>query len=113
MPKETKEKTPKESAGWKKGLSGLIETLTQQATNSIIELTKHSIHQINEEKNKAVANFKRMVISSILMGVGFVFLLVGIAIVINEYFTARNSLGYILVGLAVVIAGLWIGRKKS
>ncbi|MCX6790760.1 MAG: hypothetical protein NTV62_01025 [Candidatus Gribaldobacteria bacterium] len=112
MPKETKEKEPKESGSWKKLLGGLAETLTQQATNSIIELTKHSISQINEEKNKAMANFKKMVISAILMSVGFIFLLIGIAIVINEYFTTRNSLGYILVGLTVVIGGLWLGRKK-
>jgi uncharacterized membrane-anchored protein len=112
MPKETKEKISKEPSNWKKLLGGLAETLTQQATNSIVELTKHSINQINEEKNKAVNNFKKMVISAVLMSVGFIFLLIGIAVVINEYFTTRNSLGYILVGLAVVIGGLWLGRKK-
>lgn len=105
MPKETN------SASWKKVLGGLVETLTTQATNSIAELTRHSISQIAEEKNKMVANFKKMILSAGLMVIGVVFLLVGVATILSEYFK-KDSLGYILTGLIVIVAGLWLGRKK-
>ena len=107
-----KEKETKDSTSWKKVLGSIAETLTQQATNSIVELTKHSIQQINEEKNKAVANFKRKIMSGILMCLGMVFFLIGLVVVINDYFN-KDSLGYILVGLAIIITGLWIGKKSN
>jgi uncharacterized membrane-anchored protein len=106
MPKETT------GANWKKVLGALAETLTKKATDSIVELTKHSISQISAEKNRLIDNFKRMVMSAGLMVIGVVFLLVGIAVVINEYFRSHNSIGYILVGLVAMVAGLAIGRKK-
>lgn len=106
MPKEST------SSNWKKVLGGLAETLTQQATNSIVELTRHSISQIAEEKNKMIANFKKMIISSTLMVIGIVFLLAGVAIILSEYFK-KDSVGYILTGLIVIVAGLWLGRKNS
>lgn len=109
----SKEKNNDEkSSSWKNMLTGVISAITQQASNAILELTKHSLAEIKEEKEKIFTSVKQKFAALILLATGAIFLCVAIALLINEIFTTRNSIGYLLVGLVLLVVGLAITKKK-
>ncbi|MBU2025466.1 hypothetical protein KJ912_01880, partial [Patescibacteria group bacterium] len=66
-----------------------------------------------EIKQKVADHFKetvykinRVIVSSIVILIGIIFLMLGLAIFINELVGATKSLGYLAVGLTVVIIGI-------
>lgn len=110
---EAKQNKERKKSEWKTLLVAFINNLTQQASKTIAELTKFSINQIKEEKSKIVSYVKQKIASAIFLTIGIIFLSLGLALLINEFLATRNSLGYIIVGLILLIVGLVMPRKRT
>ena len=95
MPKKSKNES-----GWKGIAQGIIG-------NSISKME----HDIKERAKEVVLKIERKTASAILLFVGIIFLLVGIAILINSLtFNVYPWVGWGFVGVVIFLIGYLVGR---
>lgn len=87
------------TSDWKAILLPIVTTLFQQYSTIIAEGIHEKVDQLLTEATK------RLIIA-LLMLIGAVFALVGIAYLINELFNTEPSTGFLVVGGAVLIIGI-------
>lgn len=94
MPKEKEEST----------LSDWKEIALQFGVNAVREFSRKAIEGVHQKIEQAVTMLIRRLLVLFLLLIGIIFLLVGVAQVINSLLVG-SSLGYIVVGaVSVVIA---------
>jgi hypothetical protein len=91
---------------------GWIKFLKEWATESLKKVALNTFEEARQRVElffrKLLGNISRLVISSLVILIGLVFLMVGLAVLINELLPISGGIGYIIVGLIVALAGIII-----
>lgn len=111
MPAQKKtsiEAVPEEEQGsdWKAILLPIVTTLFQQYSTIIAEGIHDKVDSLLSEATK------RLIIALLIL-IGAVFALVGIAYLINEIFGTNPSTGFLVVGGAVLLVGILMNYARN
>ena len=100
---ESKQKSPqKKQNDWK----NLIQTFVANMLERVSDNVSKKVHEF-------ILKLKKRTIGGILIFVGFIFFLIGVALLINAIFNNEFPwLGWIVSGLFVAIAGYKIFKEK-
>lgn len=74
-------------------------------------LLKIGVETINERVREFYALVRKNIAGSFVMMVGFIFLLVGLAIFINDLLGISQGVGYAIIGIVAILTGLIIIKK--
>jgi ABC-type transport system involved in cytochrome bd biosynthesis fused ATPase/permease subunit len=98
---------------WLDSIKDLVITNVKDIATTTFQETKRKVTKCVQEVGN---NALRILISSLMLLAGLVFLMIGLAVVINEMVMFSNSIGYIVVGVMVVLLSCFLnekGTKKS
>lgn len=97
---ETKRKTIKQN-NWKNIVQGFVADMLERVSDNVSKRVHVFLDQL-----------KRRTIGAILMAIGFVFVLVGIALFINALFSnAFPWIGWSVLGLVVLLGGYNMSKE--
>jgi len=99
-------KTKKEGSGfdWQETLSGLGVSFFKNFADNLADKIKHRIQEM-------VVTFQKSLIGTFLIIIGTIFALISLATFINDLFMLGNGIGYAIVGIVSIFAGLLIIKK--
>jgi hypothetical protein len=95
----------------KKNNFALGEILTGLIGNFIKKIETDIVHDVKTKAKEIFDQIKRKTAGTILLMLGLIFLLVGVALFL-ENFLIIKGLGYLLVGVIIFLVGLFINIKK-
>ncbi|MEA3273015.1 MAG: hypothetical protein U9Q72_00230 [Patescibacteria group bacterium] len=111
MKKKTKKSksTFNENTDW-------IQLIKLWATESLKKIVADTFMEMRKKTGdflrKIIENVSRLVVSSLIILIGLIFVMIGLAILINEFVAISGSVGYIVVGILVVLIGLVINSSR-
>ncbi len=111
MENKTKEKNNNAEGGevWTDFLKEwATENLKKIAMNTFGEARK----KVGDFFRRVIGDASRVIISSLVILIGLVFLMVGLAILINEMLPISGGIGYIIVGVIVALIGLVVSDHR-
>ena len=103
--KKQKTKTASENMG-----SDWIDIFKKVVVDNVKNFTLMAVGEIRDNVTtyvkKLTCEISRAFFSSVVISMGLVFLMAGLAILINEVIGISKSIGYIFVGIIVVLVGI-------
>lgn len=108
MPKKTNSKTKdaqnQQNFDWKSLVSGFTSMFIRSVTDPLFE-------KLNEILANVVKSVQKGFAGIFLMLLGLIFVMVGLAIFINDLIAISNGLGYGIIGMAAFLTGYIIIKK--
>lgn len=92
------------SFDWTSFVSGIASTFVRTVTDPLFE-------KINEVAKKIVESLQKGLAGMFLMLLGLAFVMVGLAMFINDVVAISDGVGYSIVGMAAFLIGLIIIKK--
>lgn len=83
------------------------------AVGAMRELGNTILRSFHEKVDSAVGFIIRKLFSTVLLCVGLVFLLVGLAQLLNDLVKGSSSVGYVLVGAVAIFVSMMISIVKG
>jgi len=112
MEKKTKKSKPifDENTDW-------IKFMKLWATESFKKIVADAFMGIRKKTEdflrKIIRNVVRLAVSSLIILIGLIFAMIGLAILINEIVAVSDSVGYMAVGILLALTGLIVNSRRE
>ncbi|MBD3238215.1 MAG: DUF2776 family protein [Candidatus Moranbacteria bacterium] len=111
MKKQTKKQKNRErQPDWLEVIKNWAAENAKDITYNLVRDTRERVRDFIHE---LFGELNRVLFSSLTVFMGLVFLMIGLAILINEVVSISNSLGYIMVGIVVILSGVMINKRPN
>lgn len=100
------EKREKESENWR-------DLALHFAVGTMRELGNTVLRSFYDKIDRAVASIIRKLLSALLLSIGLVFLLIGLAEIIGELMGGSSSVGYVIVGAISIMIAMVMSLAKG
>lgn len=92
-----------------------METIKNWMIDNAKDLTSGFLNEIQKKVESFVSTLghsvSRTIFSSLTMFSGLVFMMIGLAILINDLIGISNSIGFIMIGFVVVLVGMFANKN--
>lgn len=104
---EAKHKTidKEEKSDWKETALGMIKTFFE---NFFVQLTGH----LKQKAEMFIIKLKNSLISLVLVLLGLIFFAIGVAVML-DYLIGVPGLGYLIIGMLMLMFGIIVKMKKA
>ncbi|MBD3300661.1 MAG: hypothetical protein GF347_04895 [Candidatus Moranbacteria bacterium] len=108
--KQTKKSEASEVADW-----GWVNIIKDWFLANAKDLTSNFVEEVQKKMEnifiKAGQSVSRTLFTSLTMFSGLIFMMIGLAILINDLIGISNSIGYIMIGFVVVLVGMFSNKN--